>query len=135
MKAICSALFLVLILSANAQEKQNNGHEHTVFSIVETMPEFPGGMEALYMFIGETLQYPDEANAKGASGTVFVSFIVDKSGTVRDATVVKSVDPALDQAALDMVNKMPDWKPGVQDEKAVNVIYHLPVKFQIPGSK
>ena len=134
MRSICSAIFLMLILSANAQEGQNSGQE-AVYSIVETMPEFPGGMEVLYMFIGETLQYPDEANAKGASGTVFVSFVIDKSGAVRDATVVKSVDPALDQAALDMVNKMPDWKPGVQDGKTVNVKYNLPVKFQIPSSK
>jgi len=124
----------MLILSANAQEGLNSGQE-AVYSIVETMPEFPGGMEALYMFIGETLQYPDEANAKGASGTVFVSFVVDKSGAVRDATVVKSVDPALDQAALDMVNKMPDWKPGIQEGKTVNVKYNLPVKFQLPSSE
>ena len=100
--------------------------EGEVYNMAETMPEFPGGWDALGKFVKDNLRYP-----KGYTdgGRVIVQFVVDHDGTVADATVVRSVSPELDAEALRVVRSMPRWKPGTQDGKAVAVRFTLPVLF------
>lgn len=100
-----------------------------VFMVVEQMPSFPGGDAALMKYLGDNVKYPAIAQEHGIQGRVYVSFVVSKDGTIRDVTVGRSVDPALDNEAIRVVKTMPKWTPGKQRGKSVNVKYMLPVNF------
>lgn len=131
-----SALFLILsfaFISSYAQEKETEAK--SVFKTVEEMPEFPGGQEALRDFIMKNVRYPREAHEKGIQGRVYVQFNVDTDGSVTDASIIRSVDPLLDQEALHVVNAMPKWKPGKQKGQFVKVAYTIPVSFALEGEK
>jgi TonB family protein len=104
-----------------------------VFVVVEQMPEFPGGMEAMMQFLGENIRYPQSAQQNGIQGRVVCSFVIDSSGVITDARIEKGVDPALDREALRVVYSMPAWKPGKQRGKAVAVAYTIPVNFRLQG--
>lgn len=104
------------------------------FDVVEEMPEFPGGPKALMDYLMENVKYPKTAFDADIQGRVIAQFVVDKEGTVRDAQVVKSVDPALDAEALRVINNMPKWRPGRQNGKVVNVKYTIPVSFSLDGN-
>lgn len=103
--------------------------EEVVFFIVEEMPEFPGGEEALRAFISQNIDYPAVAQDKGIQGKVYVTFVVSADGSVKNTKVVRGVDPVLDQEALRVVNAMPRWAPGKQRGQAVNVAYTVPISF------
>ena len=109
-----------------AGEKQP---EKEVFVIVEEMPLFPGGAEAMKSWIGSNLTYPAQAVSEKVSGRVFASFVVSSTGKVGDVKIVKSLHPLLDAETLRVIRSMPDWKPGKQRGKAVDVSYTIPVEF------
>ncbi len=129
---ITTLLFISFIspITGRAQEKQP---EKQVYMIVEEMPEFPGGEKALREFIANSVRYPVVAQENGIQGRVYVSFTVDKTGTVTDAQVVRGVDPSLDQEALRVVNGLPKWVPGKQRGEAVDVRYTVPIQFALDG--
>ena len=103
------------------------------FDVVEEMPEFPGGPQAMMDYLMKNVNYPKTAFDANIQGRVIAQFVVDKEGTIRGAHVVKSVDPALDAEAVRVINSMPKWKPGRQNGKVVNVKYTIPVNFQLQG--
>lgn len=105
--------------------------EESVFSVVQQQPQFPGGTAAMNKFISEHIRYPQAAKEKGIEGRVVVQFTVDKTGQVRDAQVVRSIEPSLDAEAIRVVESMPLWKPGTQDGKPVDVRYTIPVNFNL----
>ena len=102
-----------------------------VFTVVEEMPEFPGGIAAALKWISDETKYPAIALENGIQGRVTVRFTINKDGSVSDAIVVKGVDPHLDKEALRVISKMPKWKPGKQRGQAVRVSYNLPVRFKL----
>lgn len=102
-----------------------------IFFIVEEMPEFPGGEQALRQFISNSIDYPKVAQGKGIQGKVYVTFVVTKDGNVANATIARGVDPSLDSEALRVVNSLPKWKPGKQRGQAVNVSYTVPINFKL----
>lgn len=106
-----------------------------VYDVVETPPAFPGGTTGLMRFLRESIKYPAEAVAKETEGRVMVSFIVDKEGAVGDVKVVRGVSPELDAEAVRVVEAMPEWKPGRNRGRAVNVRYMLPVIFRLGSGK
>lgn len=102
-----------------------------IYDIVEQYPEFPGGYSALTEWIDDNLKYPVEAAMDGIEGRVIVQFIVRPTGKVVDAEVVRGIAPSLDKEALRLINIMPNWIPGRQKGKAVNVRYTLPITFKL----
>jgi len=108
--------------------------EEPVYQFVENMPEFPGGAEALRIFISKNIVYPQEAQDKGIMGTVILSFVVGKDGSISNAKVVRGIDPLCDAEALRVVNSMPKWKPGKQGGKEVYVKFTMPIKFALKQS-
>ncbi len=108
------------------EEEEDNTH---VFFIVEDMPEFPGGDLALRKFIANSINYPVIAQENGIEGKVYVTFVVDKDGSVSDAKIVRGVDPSIDKEALRVVSNLPRWKPGKQRGKPVRVSYTVPINF------
>jgi TonB family protein len=104
-----------------------------VFDVVEVMPQFPGGAPKLMEYLSQNIRYPKEAMEADKQGRVLVTFVVGKDGSISDARVVKSVDEALDAEALRVISAMPDWTPGTQSGKAVNVKYTVPITFRLDG--
>ena len=101
------------------------------FIIVEQMPSFPGGDEAMMKFISKNINYPDIAKRNRTSGVVYVSFVVNSEGNIRNSRVLRSLSPECDAEALRLVNKMPKWIPGRERKTAVPVQYNLPIKFML----
>ena len=100
-----------------------------LFDIVEDMPQFPGGDAALQNFIAANVVYPEIAKENGITGRVYVRFVVNKKGKVDKISIVRGVDPSLDKASMDVIKKLPDWSPGKQRGKPVNVWYTAPINF------
>lgn len=107
------------------------GPKEEAFDVVEQMPEYPGGMEALIQFMGQNMKYPKDAQKLNKQGRVLVTFIVEKDGCVSNAVVVKSVWPSLDAEALRLVRLMPKWTPGKQNGKVARVKFTMPFNFSI----
>ena len=99
--------------------------------LVETSPEFPGGVEALYRYMAENIRYPEQAKIDGVQGRVFVRFVIDTDGSVKDAKVLRGIGSGCDEEALRVVNAMPKWRPGTVDGKPVRAEYNLPINFQL----
>lgn len=102
-----------------------------VFTVVEQMPEFPGGIAEMYKFIGKNMQYPQIEKENNVQGTVYITFVVDKNGNINDVKSLRGVagGPNLEKEALRVVKMMPAWKAGKQNGREVSVQYNLPVKF------
>ena len=106
--------------------------EEVIFVVVESMPEFPGGAQAMMKYVAENIKYPVIAQENGIQGRVICQFVVEKDGKVSDIQVVRSSGEAsLDKEAVRVINSMPKWKPGKQRGKPVRVKYTLPVNFRL----
>jgi len=156
-KSICKVLVsLFIMLACNEPEmmaqtqrddKVSNGYdsnnaftipyrpdyvdEGRVYDVVDQMPQFPGGFEKLKEFIEKNRRYPKSLQARGIQGRVVVTFVVEKTGKISHAKVVRGVDPALDKEALRVIRKMPQWIPGKMCGKNVDVRYTMPVDFRL----
>ncbi len=112
-----------------AYGSESDVQDADVFNIVEEMPEFPGGDIALRRLIAETVKYPVIAKENGYQGKVYVSFVVEKDGTVGRAKIARGVTPSLDAEAIRVVKELPNWKPGKQRGQAVAVSFTVPINF------
>ena len=106
-----------------------------VYDLVDEMPSFPGGLEELYKWIDNNVQYPAVARENGIEGRVILKFIVEKDGSLSDSTVIHSVHPMVDREALRLVGQMPKWNPGKRAGIPVRVRCCLPIKFKQGESK
>jgi TonB family protein len=102
-----------------------------VFLVVESMPDYPGGEEKLYKFLEENIKYPQLAKESGIQGRVFVTFAVEKDGSITNIRVLRGIGGGCDEEAIRVVKAMPKWIPGRQRGKPVKVQYNLPVKFTL----
>ena len=102
----------------------------SIYSVVETMPDFPGGQKELLSFLSRNIKYPTKAIESKIQGRVIVQFVVNKDGSISNAKVVRSVDPDLDKEALRVINSMPQWKPGMQKGEPVSVKFTVPIVFR-----
>lgn len=103
-----------------------------VFFIVEDMPEFPGGEQGLRNYIRQCIIYPVYAEINGIQGRVYVTFVIEKDGSVGKVNVARGVDPVLDAEAVRIVKSMPQWTPGYDDGVPVRVSYTVPINFILP---
>lgn len=102
-----------------------------IFLVVGQMPEYPGGDDAYKLFLQNNIRYPQSAKENGIEGTVYLSFEVNKKGKIRNVTVLRGVDVDIDSEAVRVVKMMPDWIPGIQRGKPVDVKITLPIKFSL----
>ena len=121
-----------VVIAAPVEAPQEEEEEEVVFVVVESMPEFPGGQQALFKYLSENVKYPVIAQENGIQGRVICQFVVNKDGSIVDVEVVRSGgDPSLDKEAIRVIKSMPKWKPGKQRGKAVRVKYTVPVNFKL----
>ena len=113
-------------------EEEEEEEEEVIFAVVETMPEFPGGMQAMMTFLSENVQYPPIAKENGIQGRVICQFVIEKDGSITDICVIRSSGEAsLDKEAVRVIGTMPTWNPGKQRGKPVRVKYTIPVNFRL----
>jgi periplasmic protein TonB len=105
--------------------------EKSVFVMVEEMPRFPGGEDNLFKYLKKNIHYPELAREKGIKGRVYITFIINKEGQVKDVKVLRGIGGGCDEEARRVVAEMPDWIPGKQDGKNVIVQFNLPVNFNL----
>jgi protein TonB len=98
---------------------------------IQEQPAFPGGESAMMGYIVENIQYPQEALENDIQGTVYIRFVVTRSGAVGEAQVLRSVHELLDKEALRVVKSLPNWTPGKQNGTPVSVWFVMPIKFTL----
>jgi TonB family protein len=136
MLTLCATAFCYFIVSSEqvvAQQKPTRevSPSQEVMAVVDEMPEYyNNGMQGLFTFLGENIKYPVDERTRKVEGTVFVSFVVEKDGTVSDANVQKGVSTGLDDEAL-RVAKLTRWTPGKVGGKIVRARMVLPIKYKL----
>ena len=105
--------------------------EAEIFTVVEEMPEFPGGPSEMMKFLANNLTYPEQARRQKIEGRVFVNFVVEKDGAVSNVTILRGIGAGCDEEAIRVVELMPKWTPGYQRGQAVRVSFNLPIKFAL----
>jgi len=116
--------------SDNQMEGQDGSATDEPFFIVEVMPSFKGGgLDKFREWITKRTNYPQAAYDKKIRGTVLLTFIVEKDGTVSNVTIVKGVDPLLDEAAVKAITESPKWTPGLQRGEPARVRFLIPLNF------
>lgn len=143
---------LVALFVAGCEQKENNELSETmekltenkkpvnlegkkIYTVVEQQPMFPGGIEAMYKFLGQNIRYPKAAVDAGATGRVFLSFVVTETGEIQDIVVLKGIGYGCDAEAVRVLSLFPKWEPAKQDGAPVNVRYNLPINFQMEESE
>lgn len=122
----------VVEIAAPIEAPVEEEEEEVIFQVVEKMPEFPGGVQALMKYLAQNIKYPVIAQENGIQGRVICQFVVNKDGSIVDVEVVRSGgDASLDKEAVRVIKTMPKWKAGEQRGKAVRVKYTLPVSFRL----
>lgn len=119
-------LTITLLLPKSAIQAQDE-----TYVVVENMPQFPGGTVALQKYIAKNVKYPKRAEKEKAEGKVFVNFVVDKQGSVKNVKVIRGAQIDLNNEAVRVIKSLPKWKPGTQKGKPVNVSFTVPISFSL----
>jgi periplasmic protein TonB len=101
-----------------------------IYTVVEQMPQFPGGNTALFKFLSENIKYPSVDRENGIEGKICLNFVIDTSGNIINPVVRRSLSGVMDEELLQLLSKMPKWIPGQQNGKKVNVSFTLPMHIR-----
>lgn len=117
---------------AGAKEAPLDAQEQ-VHTVVDEMPQFPGGEQALYAYLGSNIRYPEMERESEIQGRVYIRFVVETDGAITNVTTLRGVSggPGLEREAMRVVSAMPKWTPGKMAGKPVRVQYNLPVSFKL----
>ncbi len=110
-------------------EDIDDGNSDEPFIIVEQMPEFPGGENAMFQYLGENMKYPRMAVENEIQGTVHITFVIERDGTITGIRIIRGIGGGCDEEALRVVRNMPKWNPGKQRGVPVRVQFNLPMRF------
>ena len=128
---LMSLMAVFCLTTVSAQKTVVSQKNEEVFDVVEQMPEYPGGMQALFEFMSQNIKYPADAQKQKVEGRVLAKFIVETDGSISNIEVVKQAFPSLDAEAVRVIQAMPKWKPGRQKGQAVRVKFVLPINFSL----
>lgn len=128
-------LIIALIIGCFCGKSFSQEDEKPTFVTVDQMPEYIGGMDAMFEYLSKNLRYPEDAINAGIQGIVYVSFVVTVTGKVTEAKILRGIHESCDAEALRVVQEMPYWIPGSQRGKKVNVQFNLPVRFILGNQK
>ena len=128
---ILSLMALFGLTTVNAQKTVVAEKNQQVFDVVEQMPEYPGGFQALFEYLGQNVKYPEDAEKQKVEGRVLANFVVETDGSISNVKVIKPAFPSLDAEAVRVLSAMPKWKPGMQSGKVVRVKFTVPINFSL----
>lgn len=118
-------------ISKSNESIPTDPNDMKIYEVVEEMPSYPGGMNALMTWLAQNIKYPAVAAEAKVEGRVMTQFVIEKDGSINDVKVIQSVDPSLDMEAVRVVKSMPRWTPGKQNGLAVRVNYTFPLTFKL----
>lgn len=113
------------------EEEEIIEEDNGIITMPEKMPEFPGGLEELYRFLSSNTNYPALAKDVGLQGIVYLTFVVEKDGSIKDARILRGIGGGCDEEALRVIHEMPKWTPGKQGGRKVRVQYNMPFRFKL----
>jgi protein TonB len=113
------------------QKEEEEVEERQIFMVVEEAPSFPGGDEMRMKYLSDNIKYPQIAKESGIQGTVYITFVVERDGSVTDIKVMRGIGGGCDEEAIRVVQSMPKWMPGKQRGKPVRVQFNMPIKFTL----
>jgi len=131
-----SLFFFVLMLSFSVKGNSDTVNVDHVYRIVDTLPEFPGGREALLRFMSQHIRFPVMNRSPQFQGTIFVTFVVEIDGSLTNIEILRRnghLPEDSDEQVIRLVENMPKWTPGRNRGKAVRTQFNLPVRFSIAG--
>jgi TonB family protein len=106
-----------------------------VFTSVEQVPEFPGGINAFGTFLAKNIRYPAEARSNGVQGRVIISFVVETDGSLSNLRIARGIGHGADEEAVRVLALSPNWQPGIQNGKKVRVAYSVPISFTLEAAE
>lgn len=109
--------------------KNSSVDKSPIFTAVEMEPSFPGGIEMFYRFLQANIKYPAKAFEDKIQGKVFISFVVEKDGSLTDIKVLRGIGGGCDEEAVRVMKTSPKWRPGIQNGRPVRVQYTMPISF------
>jgi protein TonB len=126
----------VVVINTPGQGPKNadvvgDNHVYDRFSPLEVQPIFPGGMDKFYKYLSKAIRYPAAAQEANIQGKVFLSFIIEKNGTLSDIKVERKLGYGTDEEAIRVLNASPRWMPGIQNGREVRVKYNIPINFSL----
>ncbi len=140
MKQVFLIVLLGCVFATFAQKPQKQPTKQKsipekAYGKAEVQPQYPGGMEVLYRFIGENINYPEQAKANKVQGTVVLSFVIEKDGSVENVMVAKSLGSGCDEEAKRVLLAAGKWIPGTVDGEPVRVYFVMPFKYQLDDNE
>jgi TonB family protein len=126
-----SLLWVLLTVTYNPAYAQENSRSE-VYTFTEQMPEFKGD---LFKYIAEHLKYPEKAREMNIDGRVLAQFIIGVDGSISNIKILKSTNEIFNDAAIEVISNMPNWKPGRQNKEVVNVLVNVPILFVLDNKK
>lgn len=139
--ALCTLLFFVFACSEEMEpqskmmDSESSKMQGDVFTVVEEQPEYEGGMEAFYTYVGNEMKYPLEAQQRGVEGRVDVQFVVEKDGSLSNISAIKGIGAGCEEEAIRVVQNASSFKPGTQRGRPVRVQMLMPIIFKLNGGK
>ncbi|HEY5393424.1 MAG TPA: TonB family protein [Hanamia sp.] len=119
----------------NSEVKQVTDEDLHIFTSVEQVPEFQGGLDAFGRFLGKNIRYPAVARENGTQGRVIISFVCERDGSLTDIKVARGIGDGCDQEAVRVMTASPKWQPGIQNGRPVRVAYSVPISFTIGSNQ
>jgi TonB family protein len=133
MKPILIAIAFLAVFSVAKAQKTDTTKQAQIFAAVEQEPTPAEGMAKFYAYLQANTKYPDSAAKKRIEGKVFVTFVVERDGSLSDVKILRGVSPDIDAEAIRVVRSAPKWKPGIQNNVAVRVQYSMAISFRLPA--
>jgi TonB family protein len=124
-------LFFSPTIFAQTNLEKPDSSVKELMTYVEEMPEFPGGLDSMYSFIVKNMVYPKDMQKQNKEARVISTFVITDEGKITQVEVVNQVPEPFAKESLRLIKSMPDWKPGKQNGKNVNVKFTLPLRFKL----
>ena len=128
---ILLAAFGMPLWAAAQENKTSETKDAGGAAQLEQMPQFPGGEQELKKFIDQNLRYPEKARNEDIQGKVWLSFVIEKDGSISTIKVVRDIGGGCAEEAVRLLKAMPKWIPGKRDGVLVKVMYNLPFTFKL----
>ena len=125
------ALLICIVFTVGAHAQDTTKTQSNIFVDIEHEPDFPGGLQAFYKYIGSNLRYPKVAKILGLTGKVYLTFVIDENGSITDVKPVRCLGAGCESEAVRVVSMSPKWSPGIQKGKTVRVAYTMPITFSL----
>lgn len=113
------------------QELPEEEEEQPIFKVVEQQASFPGGPTKLYEYLAKNIKYPQQARETGTQGKVYLTFVVERDGSITDIKILRDIGSGCGEEAIRVVKSMPKWQPAKQRGKVVRQQFNLPVNFSL----